>query len=75
MDTVRPNPANTERHEAYYQGVPAVRVVVPVHLGARGGAPRAVIAKNLDRPDDSLAELQRYYSEEHTRTLLYDANT
>ena len=34
---------------------------------------RAHIAKNLDRPDDSMAELEHYYSAERYEALLYDA--
>lgn len=33
--------------------------------------PRAVIAKGIDRPDDSLEELERYYSEASYATGLY----
>lgn len=32
-------------------------------------APRAVIAKALERPDDSLAELERYYGPEYAKRL------
>ncbi|MEV4645807.1 pyridoxamine 5'-phosphate oxidase family protein [Saccharopolyspora sp. NPDC049357] len=34
---------------------------------------RAHIAKNLERPNDSMSELERYYSDEHFTELLYDA--
>lgn len=34
---------------------------------------RAHIAKNLERPDDSMPELEHYYSDERYAKLLYDA--
>ena len=34
---------------------------------------RAHIAKNLERPNDSMSELEHYYSDEHFTELLYDA--
>jgi predicted pyridoxine 5'-phosphate oxidase superfamily flavin-nucleotide-binding protein len=34
---------------------------------------RAHIAKNLERPNDSMSELEHYYSDERYAKLLYDA--